>query len=215
VVNVMLVDHRTVVRQGLCALVEQQSDLVVVAQAATLRGAGTVAVTPDVIVTEIDLPDARHQHVISGLRRFFPPSPILVLTLVGHPARVQSVLEAGANGYLLKTAAAGDLLTGIRALAGGETYLQPSVRVEMTRWRQPRDKALELTPKEVQVLQLLARGHTNVEIAGLCGISIRTVETRRRRVHQKLGLWRRAELFQYAWDAGLLDLDLDLDLDST
>src|SRR4051812_44693689 len=95
--NVMLVDSHTVVREGLSVLIGQQADIVVVAQARTVRGAGTFDVTLDVIVTEIDLPDAGHGDVMSGLRALFPKTPILVLTLVDDPAKVQSVLDAGAD----------------------------------------------------------------------------------------------------------------------
>jgi two-component system response regulator NreC len=201
----MLVDHGTLVRAALAALIEQQPDLVVVAQASTIGDAGTFHGTPDVIVTDIDLPDARHRDVISGLRGVFPQSPILVLTFVGHPAKVQSVLAAGANGYLLKTAATPDLLSAIRALAAGEIYVQPSLDREVERWRRSRDTTLELTPKEEQVLRLLAVGHTNDEVAALLGVSRRTVETHRGRINEKLGLRTRAEVFRYAWDVGLLE----------
>jgi DNA-binding NarL/FixJ family response regulator len=201
----MLVDHGTLVRAALAALIEQQPDLVVVAQASTIGDAGTFHGTPDVIVTDIDMPDARHRDVISGLREAFPQSPILVLTFVGHPAKVQSVLAAGANGYLLKTAATPDLLSAIRALAAGEIYVQPSLDREVERWRRSRDTTLELTPKEEQVLRLLAVGHTNDEVAALLGVSRRTVETHRGRINEKLGLRTRAEVFRYAWDVGLLE----------
>jgi DNA-binding NarL/FixJ family response regulator len=202
-VDVMLVDNRTVVRAGLCALIERQPDLVVVAQAASLGDAASFDIAPDVIVTDIDLPDAQHGDVIHGLRALFPRSSILVLTVVDHPAKVQSVLAAGADGYLLQTVAGTDLLAGIRALAAGETFLQPSLGVELARWQRPRDTTLTLSPKEEEVLRLLALGHTNAEIARLNGVSLRTVEAHRSRIHQKLGPHTRAELVHYAQQAGL------------
>lgn len=202
--SVMLVDNDTVMREGLSVLIEQQPDLVVVAQAATVRGAGGFEVTPDVIVSEVDLPDAHHADAIRGLQRHFPVSPILALTSVDDPAKVQSVLAAGADGYLLKTAAASDLFNGIRALACGETYLQSSSRLDLERWDWPRDASLHLTPAEAEVLRLIARGYTNTEVANVRAVSTRTVETHRSRICQKLGLRTRAELFQYAWDNGLL-----------
>jgi DNA-binding NarL/FixJ family response regulator len=205
--KLVLVDKCSVMREGLCALIEQQPDLRVVAQAATVVGVEPLDVTPDVIVTDVDLPDARYGEVINGLGRRFPLVPILALTLVDHPAKVRSVLAAGAGGYLLKTAATPDLLEGIRALAGGGTYLQPSVRVELERWHLLRNSAVELTPKEEHVLRLVARGHTNAEVARLQGVSRRTVETHRGRIYQKLGLRTRAELFEFALDNGLVDRD--------
>lgn len=205
VCKLVLIDNCCVMRDGLCALIEQQPDLRVVGQAATTVLVAPLDVTPDVIVTEVDLPDTGHGEVISGLRRLFPHTPILVLTLVDHPAEVHSVLAAGAEGYLLKTATTPDLLSAIRALAGGGTYLQPSLRLGLERWHVLRNAALELTPKEADVLRLVARGHTNAEVAQLHGVSRRTVETHRGRIYQKLGLRTRAELFQYALDSGLLE----------
>src|SRR2546425_8911218 len=97
-VDVMLVDGRAVVREGLFAVIDQEPDLVVVAQAATVRDAGSLDVEPHVIVTDVDLTDAKHGEVISGLRGFFRHSSILVFTPVGDPVEVQSVLAAGARG---------------------------------------------------------------------------------------------------------------------
>jgi len=122
-VKVALVENRIVVREGLCALLQQQPDVIVVAQAATVRGAEGFSVSFDVIVTEIELPDARPAEVIAGLRRSFPQGSILVLTDVSEPAMVQSVLSEGAHGYVLKTAATVDLLDGIRCLASRGSYL--------------------------------------------------------------------------------------------
>ena len=203
-VDVMLVDGRDVVREGLHTLIDQQPDLVVVSQVAAVHDAGRLGETPDVIVTDIDLPDAKHRDVITGLRRFFQQSPILVFTAIDHPATVQSVLDAGAEGYLLETATPSDLLTGIRAVARGETYLQPELGVELARWHRPRELTPELSPKEVDVLRLLALGHTNAEIANLSGVSLRTVETHRARIQRKLGRRTRADLVQYAREVGLV-----------
>src|ERR1700686_2360336 len=107
-VEVLLVAGRAVMREGLSGVIDRQSDLVVVAQAATVREAEGLDITPGVIVTDIDLPDAKYGDVITGLRGFFEQSSILVFTPIGHPAEVQSVLSAGASGYLLETAAAAD-----------------------------------------------------------------------------------------------------------
>jgi two-component system, NarL family, response regulator NreC len=206
IITVLLIDSRTLVREALRALIEQEPDLAVVAQATTIRSAGTFNVEPDVIVTDIELPDARDGDVIVGIRRFFPRSAILVLTLVNRPARVQSMLTAGADGYVLETAASAELLTAIRALARGETFLQSSLGVELGRWHRPR-ATQGLSPKEEQVVRLLALGHTNAEIAQLGGVSLRTVEAHRSRIYQKLGHPSRAELVQYAQNIGLVGLD--------
>jgi DNA-binding NarL/FixJ family response regulator len=218
----MLVDNRTVIREGLCALIERQPDLAVVAQAASVGEAGNLDVTPHVIVTEIELPDARHGEVVSGLRGFFPQSSILVLTLISHPARVQSVLAAGANGYLLKTAAGADLLTGILAVAGGDTYLQPSLGVDLARWQRPREDrhgnlsndeldrsyrglGSDLTVREYEMLQLMAAGLGNKEIADRLSLSLHTIRNHVQNVLMKLGAHSKLEAVAIATREGLVD----------
>jgi two-component system response regulator NreC len=206
-VDVMLVDNRTVTREGISALIERQPDFFVVGQAATISDAGSLGVRPRVIVTEVDLPDAKHGAVISGLREHFREASILVLTFVGHPAKVQTVLDAGANGYLLKTAGTIDFFAGIRAVAAGHFYLQPSLGVELARWHRPRDSTTELSPMEEKVLKRIALGHTNFEIARICHMSLRTVESHRAHIQRKLDRYTRAELVEYVREVGLIDFD--------
>jgi DNA-binding NarL/FixJ family response regulator len=209
-VRVVLVDNRVVVREGISALLEKHPDLEVVAQATTAHEMATLRVPPDVILTEIDLPGVDGAEVIRIFRKAFTSVGILVLTVVKDPAEVQRVLAAGADGYLLKTATPADLLFGIRAVANGETYLQPSLGVELARWRGAvadiGAASDRLSPKEEDTLRLLAWGHTNAEIAEISRVSLRTIETHRARVLQKLGLRTRAELVRYAQIAGLVDL---------
>ena len=205
-VSVMLVDSRAVMREGVRAAIERQPDLVVVAEAATVSEAGSLDVTPDVIVTDIKLSDATYGDVITELRDVFRQGPILVFTAVRDAAEVQSVLTAGANGYLLETSATTDLLAAIRAVAAGETYLQPSLGVQLARSQRPLTTALGLSPDEHHVLVLLVLGHTNVDVARLCNISLRTAETRRAQLQQKLDRHTRADLVEYARANGLVQL---------
>jgi two-component system response regulator NreC len=195
------------VRDALSALIDQQPDLVVVAHATSVGDAATHDLTPDVIVADLELPDAVLGEVVSGLHVYFPKSPILVLTHVDQPAKIQSVLAAGADGYVLKTATSEDLLTGIRVLAQGGSYLQSSLGIALARWLQPRDTDPPLSAKEEQVLQLIALGHTNAAVARTLGVSLRTVESHRSRIQQKLGRLTRAELVQHARDTGLVEWD--------
>lgn len=204
-VDVLVVDKGAVIRDGLCALIERHPDLVVVGQASSVDECRFVDVIPDVIVTDIDLPDAKHDEVVIALRSLFSQSSILVLTFVEHPLKVESVLAAGAQGYVLKTAESIDLISGIRAVASGESYLQPSLGIDLAYSHRPRDTTLGLTPKEQDVLRLLALGHTNAEAAARCDVSLRTIEAHRAHIHQKLGLRTRAELVQYARDIALFD----------
>ena len=122
-VKVLLIDPCVVMREGLCALIARQPDLVVVAQADGVRGAAGLDLTPDVIVTDVDLPDREQREAISGLRSLFPHSAILVLSMDEQPATVDAALAAGARGYVLKTASSPELFRGIRALAAGQTYI--------------------------------------------------------------------------------------------
>ena len=207
VVEVLLVHDRTVVRAGLRALIESEPGLAVVGEAGTLGDAGQLAVSPDVIVAEIELPDAKGADVVQGLHDCFPESPVLVLTLAGHPSKVRALLAAGAAGYVLLTADPDELFNGIVAVAGGEAYLQPALGVELARWLQPPASALALTPREEEVLELLAAGHTNVEIAQALRVGVRTIETHRGRIYQKLGARTRAELVQRARELGLSSTD--------
>jgi two-component system response regulator NreC len=206
-VDVVLVDNRIVIREGVCALVERQPDFFVVGQAATMRSALGLGIKPRVIVTEVDLPDAKHGEVIGRLREYFSETSILVLTLDDRPAKVQSVLAAGADGYLLKTAATADLFAGIRAVAAGGFYLQPSLGIELARWHRPGDTS-GLSPMEQLVLKWIALGHTNPEIARICHVSLRTVEAHRAHLQRKLNRHTRAELVEYARKEGLVEFDL-------
>jgi two-component system, NarL family, response regulator NreC len=208
-IRVYFVDGGVLVREGLRALAEQQPDLVVVGGSSSAVIGTAYEYSPDVVVADVDLPDAQGVDAIALLRKEFPEAALLVLTLVDHPPRVQQVLEAGVDGYMLKTATTSEFFFGIRAAARGQTYLQPSLGVELARWHGAPSATTvyvdQLTPKELEVLRLLALGHTNSEIAEMRGVSLRTVEAQRARILQRLGRRTRAELVQYAHDLGILD----------
>ena len=162
--QLFFVDSRVLVREGLRALAEQQPDFVVVGGSASATLGTAYETSPDVVVADVDLPDAQGADAIALLRKEFPEAALLVLTLVDHPAKVQQVLEAGADGYMLKTAPTSEFFFGIRAVAHGETYLQPSLGVELARWHgAPSETTVyvdQLTPKELEVLRLArARAH--------------------------------------------------------
>jgi two-component system response regulator NreC len=209
-IRLALVDDQTLFREGLAALVVREADLEVIAQAASLEALTKLEIVPRVIVTALALPDARRSAVIERLRERFPESAIMALTVFDDLPTVQQVLAAGADGYVLKSATATDLFAGIRTVARGGLYLQPSIGVAFAS-RSPDEVAAPaiggLTPKETDVLRLLALGHTNAEIAQLLGTSLRTIETHRAHIHQKLDRHTRAELVRFALDAGLLRLD--------
>jgi two-component system response regulator NreC len=196
-------------REALRALIEQEPDLEVVAQVTSVQALRELDVDPQVVVTGLAFPDVASQLIVE-LRNRFRDAAILALTALDDLVTVQQVLAAGADGYLLKSAATTDLFAGIRAVARGGLYLQPSIGIAFAS-RPPEQVTSSavggLTLKETEVLRLLALGHTNAEIAGLIGSSLRTIETHRAHIHQKLDRHTRAQLVRFALEIGLLRLD--------
>jgi two-component system response regulator NreC len=207
-IELALVDDKWLFREGVRALIELEPDLTVIASEPDLAGIDAAGAAPDVVVTELALPDAPPDKVVPWLRENVPDAAILVLTAREDPATVQHSLAAGACGYVSKNASPNELLTGLRAVAGGGRYLQPSIGAAFASRARLDATQLEdcdgLTRKETEVLRLLALGHTNAEVAQLLGASLRTIETHRSHIHQKLGRSTRAELVRYSLDAGLL-----------
>jgi two-component system response regulator NreC len=214
-VRVVLVDSQTLVREGLRALLDRGSTATVVADVATLALAKQVREPVDVVVCDVELADGRDRDVVRALSDLFHPAPLVVLTLVDQPSRVQRVLSAGAAAYLLKSAALADLELALRAVAMGETYLQPSLVVELARRRSQvyearRGVAERLSAMEQRVLRLLALGFTNAEVAEQIGVSVRTVESHRAQLGRKLGGRSRSNLVRQARLLGLDELEEEL-----
>jgi two-component system response regulator NreC len=208
-ISVLLMDDHVVVREGLRALLERQDDIDVVAEAGTVTEAVETEVDPDVVVADLVLPDDRGADVVRRLKERHPDAAILVLTMVDNPTDVQLCLAAGARGYLLKETASTELVDAVRKVAGGADYLQPSLGAALAKWREAPGRVHaraidELTPREREVLRLIALGHTNAEIATMLYVSVRTVENHRASVLRKLGLRTRAELVRHANEAGLV-----------
>jgi DNA-binding NarL/FixJ family response regulator len=208
-ISVLLMDDHVVVREGLRALLERQADIRVVAEAGSVREALESDASPDVVVADLVLPDDRGADVVRRLRERHPDSAVLVLTMVDNPTDVQRCLAAGARGYVLKETASTELVDAVRTVAGGGDYLQPSLDAALAKWRETPGRVHaraidELTPRERDVLRLIALGHTNAEIAAMLHVSIRTVENHRASVLRKLGLRTRADLVRQANEAGLV-----------
>jgi len=213
-IRVLLADDHTVLRAGLRMLINAQPDLEVVAEASTGEEASRLAreARPDVALMDLSMPGAGGIDATAEIRRACPDTRVLVLTMHDDPAYLRSVLAAGAAGYLLKRAADTELLSAIRITHRRGTFLDPSLAgtvVEEALGRKARPSkgdrpADALSEREREVLRLVAQGHTNQQVADRLGLSVKTVETYRARLMDKLGLRSRADLVRYALSTGLL-----------
>lgn len=216
-IRVLLVDDHPVLRAGLAMLINAQPDLEVVGEAGDGAEALTQvqAVNPDVIV--IDLSMGRHSglEAISKIRAEHPATYVLVLSMHTDASYVRSALAAGASGYVAKSAADTELLTAVRAVARGRMFVDLPVEntascEAATASCQDGSGSLSFVPlrplsrRELEVLGRIAKGFTNLQVAEELGLSVKSVETYRARLFEKLGLRTRAELVRYAMGAGLM-----------
>jgi len=208
-IRVLLLDDHPVVTEGLQLLLERQRDLEVVESVATLEQALATNATPDVVVTDLVLGSSRGPDVVRALTARFSSARVLVLTMVDEPAEIRAALSAGAHGFMVKDAAAADLVDAVRKVAAGEEYLQPAVGAALAKTG-IHDVSLEpgvsLSERELSVARLLVLGHTNAEMAELLSVSQRTVENHRASLLDKLGVRTRAELVRRVTELGLVDL---------
>jgi two-component system response regulator NreC len=208
VTTVVIADDHAVVRSGLRMLLDAEPGLEVVAEAGNLPDALRMirAHRPRVAVLDLNMPGGLSLDAIPGLLESTPETAIVVLTMQDDPAFAQKALQNGALGFVLKEAADEELLEAIRLAARGETYLNPRVGARLAAQPpQPTGPPDDLTEREVEVLRLIALGHTNAAIAGQLYLSIRTVETHRAHIQQKLRRSSRAELVRYALDHKLVE----------
>lgn len=205
VVRILLVDDHAVLRAGLRLLLEREEGLVPVGEAATAEEALRMLprLTPDVVVIDIEMPGMGGIEGAIRIRERTPDARILFLSMHDQARDVRRAFEAGADGYLLKSAADEELVRAVRAVAAGQRYVHPALGAVLA--APPSDGPLdELTSREREVLRLLALGHTNQEIAERVIVSVRTVESHRAHVMTKLRVTTRAGLVRAALEAGLL-----------
>lgn len=204
-IRIVLADDHAVVRSGLKMLLETESDFEVVAEAGDTDGAKRYVSghRPEVLVLDLNMPGGSSLEAIPEIRERNPDTQIVVLTMQQEPAYARHALSAGALGYVLKEAADDELVEAVRRAARGESYLNPRLgaRLAAEPAAGPPD---DLSEREVDVLRLIALGHTNAEIADQLYLSVRTVETHRAHIQQKLKLSSRAELVAYALKRGLI-----------
>jgi len=210
--RIFLADDHVVMRDGLKSLVNAQPDMNVVGEADNGRTALIQAseLQPDVIIMDVSMPDLNGIQVTERLKQVCQKIMVLVLTAHDDSGYLRQLLEVGASGYVLKKAAAEELIKAIRVVAAGGVYLDPSMAGKVVGGylgkRGLRNNSLgnEISERESEVLRLVAWGYTNKEVAGYLGISVKTVETHKANLMQKLDLKSRVEMVHYALRRGWL-----------
>jgi len=207
--RILLVDDHAVVRQGFKMILDAQSDMEIVGEAANGREAVERAaqLRPDIVVMDVAMPELNG---IEATRRVIAAGPhirVIALSMHKDSVYVREILRAGARGYLLKDSGADDLVKAIRAVAGGESYLSPAVsNAVLDDYRKHVTNPIDLlTSREREVLQMLAEGKTNKEIAVVLNLSVYTVDAHRGRIMEKLNLHSINELVRFALRNGLID----------
>lgn len=212
-IRILVADDHTILRAGLKLLLNSQPDMEVVGEAANGREAveNAIRLLPDVVLMDLTMPSMDGFEAAQQLRQRLPKVKVLVLTVHDDEAYLFQALRMGAQGYVVKSAADTELIQAIRAVQRGEVYLQPaavrlladhytrrtSVGEQEPGWR-------ELSPREQEILTLVAAGHTSAQIAHQLGLSARTVESHRANIMAKLGFTNRAQLVSFALRKGLL-----------
>jgi two-component system, NarL family, response regulator NreC len=209
-IRVVIVDDHAVVRSGLRMLLEAESDIDVVGEAGTGQQAifSSIELKPDVVLMDVVMPEKSGIEAIPAVLQGAPDAKILVLSMQDDPRYVREAFAAGASGYVLKEAADAEVVSAIREVAGGGRYVHPSLGARLVAAEaeeRARAESDPLSEREREVLRLLALGHTNQEIAKMLYISVRTAETHRAHIMQKLRLSTRAELVRHALAQGMLE----------
>ena len=209
-VRVLIVDDHAVFRAGLKLLIDAEDDLEAVGEAGTARDAifQARALEPDVVLLDIVMPDQSGLDALPTLLHERPEMKVLILSMQDDPQYIRQAFAAGASGYILKEAADTEVVAAIREVAEGSSYVHPAVGAKLIAAETAEARRAQedpLSDREREVLRLLALGHTNQEIAAQLYISVRTAETHRAHIMQKLRLSSRAELVRYALEQGVLE----------
>lgn len=211
ILRIALCDDHGIVRSGLRRILDAEDDLEVVGEASNVHEAVALATTerPDVFVMDLGLPDGNGIIATSEVRRLSPSTRVLVLTVHDDVAYLRRAFAAGADGYMVKEAADVELVQAVRQVAAGRQYVHPTLGAALLSAdaAHPRlhGPGGDLSDREIEVLRCIASGLTNAEIAATLFVSVRTVETHRAHIHQKLDIRSRADLVRFAREAGLLD----------
>jgi two-component system response regulator NreC len=205
-ITVVLADDHKVVRSGLRVLLQSDGRFEVLGEAGSVAGTieTVLACRPRVLVLDLNMGGDSSLEAIPRLRSEAPETQIVVLTMQEDPEFARAALRSGAVGYVLKDAADSELMDAVLLAAAGRTYLTPQLGALLAAKPEAESRPDNLSPREAEVLELIALGHTNGEIASSLFLSVRTVESHRAHIQQKVGVTTRAELVAYARDRGLL-----------
>lgn len=208
-IRILLADDHAVVRQGFKMILGAEADMEIVGEAGTGREAIELAesLKPDVVVMDVAMPELNGIEATRQVTSAVPHTRVIALSMHKDSVYVREVLRAGARGYLLKDSGANDLVTAVRAVAKGEGYLSPAVSdAVLDDYRKHVSNPIDLlSSREREVLQMLAEGKTNKEIAGILNLSVYTVDAHRGRIMEKLNLHSINELVRFALRNGLID----------
>jgi two-component system response regulator NreC len=209
-IRVLIVDDHAVVRSGLHLLLDAEPGIEVVAEAGNVRDAVFEArdKQPDVVLMDVVMPGQTGIEGVPLVLKESPGAKVLVLSMQDDPRYVHEAFAAGASGYVLKEAVDAEVVGAVREVAGGGRYVHPALGARLIAAEaeaKAREEADPLSDREREVMRLLALGHTNQEIAQMLYISVRTAETHRAHIMQKLRLGSRAELVRHAIEQGLLE----------
>lgn len=211
ITKVLIADDHAIVRTGLRALLQAEPSLELIGEA--MGGYETIELVselkPDILVLDISMSDLDGISVTKKLKPLYPDLKILILTLHDDKALLREAIKSGASGYILKQAAESDLILAIQIIMRGDMYVEPSMLEDILTEEKPKEREEKeqieiLTPREIDVLVLIAQGYTNRQIGDELTISVRTVEGHRANLTTKLGISSRVELVRYACDHGLL-----------
>lgn len=207
--RILLADDHAVVRQGFARILQGEGDFEVVGEASDGREAVQKAVElkPDIVIMDVSMPELNGIEATRRLQKDHPRIRVLALSMHKDNVFVREILRAGAAGYLLKDAIDQELLTAVRAVAGGEGYLSPSVSESvLSDYRKHVTDPIDLlSSREREILQMLAEGKTNKEVAQVLNISVYTVDAHRGRIMEKLNLHSIGEMVRFAMRNGLID----------
>lgn len=207
-IRLVLADDHAVVRSGLRLLLEDHEGWEVVAEAGDTDAAvrAVLGHKPDLLVLDLNMPGGSSLDALPRILESSPSTRIVVLTMQEDPEYARQALAAGAHGYVLKEAADSELTQALEAVLGGGIYLHPALGARLASMPdRPAGPPGGLSSREAEVLSLIALGHTNAEIAGQLYLSVRTVETHRAHIQQKLSASSRADLVRFALDNGLVE----------